>query len=439
MEYNRRIHRVRDFDIAVCGAGPAGFCAALQCARAGMKTALIEKFGTPGGNMTVGGITSPALFHAWGEQIIRGIGWELMQKLAERGWAVLPDITAKLEDEKNFVRVNALAAAKMIDFLCKEAGVEVFFHHHIFDIIKADQETGSLDRKVKAVCTASQEGLSAFKAQLFIDCTGNGDIAAQSGFDYEMGAPGVAELQAGSYSFFISGINNDIISKEEVNTKFAEALETKKLNVQDYWPGVHGEASTMFLRMGANSNHIEIDETNTASKTAADMEGRESALRLVEWMRENIKGAEKAEAILTCPETWARESRRIKGIKSILTKEYLDGSSAEDAICYSYYPLYIHRSEGTMVSKTVIPEGIVPTIPSGALIPKGSYNLLVGGRCISGEREAFSSYRIQATCMATGQAAGAIAVDLLRRGTPAAEYNDPAVKEILREHDAIVP
>lgn len=80
-------------DVLVCGAGCAGFCAAVQAARAGMKTALVERYGMPGGIMTVMGNNDVALFYAHKRQVIRGIGWEFVVRLAESGFASIPDMT----------------------------------------------------------------------------------------------------------------------------------------------------------------------------------------------------------------------------------------------------------------------------------------------------------------------------------------------------------
>jgi hypothetical protein len=84
-------------------------------------------------------------------------------------------------------------------------------------------------------------------------------------------------------------------------------------------------------------------------------------------------------------------------------------------------------------------KGIIPTIPLGAMIPAGFGNLLVAGRCISGDRLANSAFRVKASCMAMGQAAGAAAVMSLLEGSSPKDINLDKLRTILREHGAIVP
>ena len=101
------IQRSESYDVVVCGGGPAGFCAAVAAARGGANTALIEQWGMLGGTMTVGGVPAPALFHAHGRQIIAGIGWELMTRLARAGYAQLPPAPYTARHPQMAVEVNA--------------------------------------------------------------------------------------------------------------------------------------------------------------------------------------------------------------------------------------------------------------------------------------------------------------------------------------------
>ena len=150
------------------------------------------------------------------------------------------------------------------------------------------------------------------------------------------------------------------------------------------------------------------------------------------------KGLENLQFEIASSECGVRESRRIVAEYNISESDYYNGKSYPDAVCYSYYPIDLHDDAAGLIVKP-LPENVLPQIPRGALIPKGSRRLLAAGRIIGSDRMANSALRIQATCMATGQAAGVLA-------SLSEEYNGnmlsadmTKVRTVLREHDAIVP
>lgn len=124
----------KSYDVVVCGSGSAGFCAAVQSARAGMKTAIIEKYGMPGGIMTVMGNNDVAQFYAHKKQVISGIGWEFILRLAEHGFADIPDMTVDAPHWKYGVHVNIVAAAHVIDSMLIEAGVDIYYNQPVVEV-----------------------------------------------------------------------------------------------------------------------------------------------------------------------------------------------------------------------------------------------------------------------------------------------------------------
>jgi hypothetical protein len=253
------------FDVIVCGGGPAGFCAALAAARLGCRTALLERYGMLGGAMTVGGVPAPALFHAWGKQIIAGIGWELMERLAKEGWAVLPDPSTPKRHPEMAVKVNAPMAAWMLDTMCQEAKVELFFHQPAVDVI-------CQEKTIETVAIATKAGLRSLRGKVFIDCTGDGDVAAWAGAAYELGA----ELQPGTLGFYLEGTAS--VQAEQLNQSFKEARAQGALKAGDFWGEAGGDAMTI-LR-GLNVNHVELNGSDSASRTQAEISGRQSVARV---------------------------------------------------------------------------------------------------------------------------------------------------------------
>ncbi len=417
-----RIQRMDSFDVIVCGGGPAGFTAAVAAARLGCRTALLERYGMLGGAMTVGGVPAPALFHAWGKLVIKGIGWELMERLAEAGWATLPDPSTPKRHPEMAVKVNAPMAAWLMDKMSQEAKVELFFHQPVVEVL-------GRDKSLEAVVISTKSGLQLLEGKVFIDCTGDGDIAAWAGADYELGA----ELQPGTLGFYLKGSAD--VDSEKLNKSYMEAREKGLILHGDFW-GENGRNAVTILR-GLNVNHVVFNGADSRSRTKAELAGRESVARISHWLRDFES---EFQPIIIAPEVWARESRRIIGEAYITVDDYLEAKAGPDAVCHSFYPIDQHTTDKKNTIKNIfLEEGKVPSIPYGALVPKGFKNLLVAGRCISGDRLAQSAFRVQASCMAMGQAAGTAAYLALTDNCAVGEIDLQQLRGVLAEKGAIVP
>jgi hypothetical protein len=136
-------------------------------------------------------------------------------------------------------------------------------------------------------------------------------------------------------------------------------------------------------------------------------------------------------------ETGVRETFRIVGETMIKQEDYESGRVFEDAVAHSFYPIDLHYEDG--VRPKHLNEGIVPTIPLRALIPKDSKNLMVAGRCLSSDQLANSALRVQASCMAMGQAAGVTAALAAQSGTTPLQVPLAKIRSELARHGAIVP
>ncbi len=136
-------------------------------------------------------------------------------------------------------------------------------------------------------------------------------------------------------------------------------------------------------------------------------------------------------------ETASRETYRIKGEAIVTVHDYTSGRIFDDALSYSFYPIDLHDEHG--VKPKPLPHGKVPTIPRGALIPKGSKNIMVAGRCLSSDRLANSAARVQASCMGMGQAAAVTAVLAAKMNTTPSSVPLKEIRQNLKAHNAIVP
>jgi hypothetical protein len=171
------------------------------------------------------------------------------------------------------------------------------------------------------------------------------------------------------------------------------------------------------------------DSTNSRTVTTANLTGRKSILEKLRSKKHRLMHMQ--------PETSFRESYRIEGETLITANDYTSGKKFDDAICYAFYPVDLHTKNG--VKPQPLKPGIVPTVPLRALIPKGSRNIIVAGRCVSSDRLANSGLRVQASCMGMGQAAGAAAALAAKAGSTPLEVPLKDIHDLLRTHGAIIP
>jgi hypothetical protein len=171
------------------------------------------------------------------------------------------------------------------------------------------------------------------------------------------------------------------------------------------------------------------DSTNSRTVTAANLKGRKDLLAKVRSSKKRLMHLQ--------PEISFRESYRIQGETLITVDDYTSGRVFEDAVCYAFYPVDLHTKSG--VKPKPLARGKVPTIPLSALVPKGSSNIMVAGRCVSSDRLANSGLRVQASCMAMGQAAGATAALAAQQNTTPLKVALKDIRAMLGKHGAIVP
>jgi len=179
------------------------------------------------------------------------------------------------------------------------------------------------------------------------------------------------------------------------------------------------------------------DSTTSELHTVANHQGRATLLKLVRELR-TFPGCENVRIMDLKTETAVRETYRIDGIYKMTKEDYVDGKVYEDSISHSFYPIDLHR-EGKSIYQEFLKPDIVASVPLRTLIPKKSQNFLVAGRCVSSDRLANSALRVQASCMGMGQAAAVTAVLASKQGTTPADVPIGDIKQMLREHGAIVP
>ena len=419
------------YDVMVIGGGTAGVSAAIQAAREGADTLLVEKSERLGGTLTNACIAAPGLFHAWKKQIIAGIGWELIcRSLAELD-IPLPDFSTqdRFEHWRHQVSVNRDYFALLCDEAVQESGADVLLGTMCAKIEETDAE--------KRVTICTKEGLQEVCTKVLIDCTGDANAVSIAGYPVVRGET----YQPGTYFIRLGGYDFDTLDQEAILAAFRAEVAKGHFEAMDICWNVNEPDLSLLRSHGGNTSHIYIPGCRTETsegKTVFTMEARIKLLHLIRFFRTQ-PGLEHLTVEQLAPECGVRESVRIVGKKTVTGADYLAGTRYGDDVCYSFYPIDVHQHDGGGLKKIPLEEGIVPTIPRGAMLPQGSRNFLVAGRTVSADRDANSAMRVQATCMAEGQAAGALAVLAVRMGVDVEDVPMQALYTVLKKHGAIVP
>jgi len=410
-------------DVLVIGGGTAGTIAVIQAGRLGARTILVEAGSQLGGTTTTAGVDYPGLFHAWKKQVIAGIGWELVTKTVELNGDKLPDFGQQTAQQHSRFQVRICGAlyAALAEEACVKAGVQLRYYE--FPLAVAAVAGGW---KVRLVGKGTQVDVIA---KQLVDCTGNAAVVGLLGLPRQR----EATIQPGTLIYKLTGYEREKVNLPTLEAKTREAIKSGALLRTDMNGGVRG-----FLGSGGmNAMHIMgADSSNSQLHTDANLRGRQSLLRVMRFFKAQ-PGFEKLRIERLQPETGIRETFRIVGETNVTLAEYQSGRVFPDAIAYSFYPIDLHDEHG--VKPQPLAEGVVPTVPLGALIPKGSQNLMVAGRCLGSDRLANSALRVQASCMAMGQAAGAAAALAARAGVTPASVPLAELRKTLTAHGAIVP
>lgn len=419
----------RRYDVTVIGAGASGLVAAIQAARAGARCLLIEKTSMTGGTTTVGGVNTCGLFHAWGQQVIGGIGWELLTDVCRLTKTPLPDFSQwrSLPHWKLAVRVNIPLFAALADEKLQHSGVNLLLHTLL---ARADYDA---DNRQWELLLCGKEGLHPVTSRYLIDCTADANAVSLAGFPVRKSD----SLQPGTLMFRVEGYCIDDLDLAQIEQAFEREVATGAMLRSDFY-SMHTPVTQFLRNHGQNAIHVtDIDATTSEAKTRAEMKAREVMLRIFKFLRRQ-KGLEHLNLSAMSPECGIRETVTIEGETCISVADYTRGRLWEDSLCNSFFPIDLHRARGGVAGRSLT-EGVVPTIPLRAQLPRNSRRLLVAGRIISSDREANSALRVQATAMATGQVAGATAALAAASDCELTEVPLPAIRTLLQKHQAILP
>jgi hypothetical protein len=337
----------------------------------------------------------------------------------------VPDFSQNTaKDGRGFCFVNPAVYAAVADEIVLAAKVELALHT-MPATVRAD-EPGWI------VGLCGKEGLHDVRTRVVVDCTGDANVVRLAGLEVERND----ELQPATLVLRFDGYDPATLDLPAIQGAFDRAVAAGELQRSDSgWQ--HGDISSLLRWRGGNCIHVVgLDASTSEGRTRAELEGRRVMLRLYRFLRRQ-PGLGGLQIAWCAPETGIRETVTIKGRRKITVADYESGRVWDDAVCFSFYPVDVHTAEGLVYRP--LREGVVPTIPFGALLPERGRNIIVAGRCIAGDKEANSAYRVQSSCMAMGQAAGAAAALAVQRGVDVADVPLSDLRTLLRAHAAIVP
>lgn len=432
----REIPLNEEYDVIVAGGGPAGCAAAAASAQTGAKTLLIEVSGCLGGMGTIGLVPAWCPFSDKEKVIYKGIA----QQVFEATKAAMPHIR---EDDVDWVAIDPEALKRIYDDLVTNAGADVLFGTMVCGVEFAAQK---LDR----IIVSNKSGLSAYRAPMFVDCTGDADLIAWCGLDFDYGDEKTKDIQPATHCFQITNVDEYAyhtgprMHMSQKDCPFYDIVNSDK------YPLVKDGHSCNSLigprTIGFNAGHLwNVHSPDPLSVSKALMEGRRLAHQIHEGLKEFYPSAFAASFLsATAPAMGIRESRRVVGDYVITLEDFMARRSFPDEIGRNCYYIDVHQSETEREKGNFDMDnryeryqpGESHGIPYRSLIPKGADNLLTAGRNVSCDHMVLGSIRVMPPALVTGQAAGTAAALAALSGTGSRQVDVEQLRETLRQSGA---
>ena len=422
--YDLRVRDLGRFDVAVCGGGIAGTCAAISSARAGAKTVLIERGGSLGGTLTEGFI--PLILDADNKG---GIVRELFafldghnMSLARRGERVDKD------GNRIFGRIVDTEGCKyFFDKACIDAGVTVLFYSQA-SAVKMD------NGKISDLLVVTECGNYSLKADIYIDATGNGSLADLAGCEWECGDPDEKNNSPTSVAICAVGMPSEYDGTDSVEDKarYSAMLKENCIEISGGLASVKKLPSLSLWNMGVNFQYNVMPD-DISSLSRATLEGRGESFEVIE-AHKKISGYEKLYTAFTSAHIGIREGRRVFGEYRITDEDILVGRRFDDAVCLVTFGVDVHKLKNDDTDECLRGYKTRPyNISYRSLVPLGCDNLLLAGRCISGDFYPHSSYRVMGNMAATGEASGYAAARCANEKLTPRQYDGRKVCEFMKK------
>jgi len=427
-EIHRDVPLLDEADVIVVGGGPGGIGAAVLAAREGARTILVERYGYLGGMASAGEVHPFMPNHSAGKCLDRPVYVEwasAMRKYVPFDAAEEPSGEMCKQSERRISKDAAILAAEDV---CLSAGVGLLYHHNLADAVVAD---GAIDSLV----LLSKSGYTAAKAGVYVDCTGDADLAAMTGCQVEQGGP-TGHCQPMTLCFKLGGIDRSRMPPgREITELYLAARQRGEIDCPR-------EDVLMFRWLSDDVVHFNttrvIHKSGTSGRQLADaeIEGRRQLRQYLEFFRSHVSGFEKAWVYSVAHHIGVRETRRVRGLAHVTRDDFVAAAKFPDAIARVRYNIDIHNPDGGGTEHLRLPAEQWYEIPYGCIVAKDVANLLIGGRPISVDHAVHSSMRVMPSACSVGQAAGVAAAMAARDGRRPADLDGTDVRKRLVEHGA---
>ncbi|MFH0297274.1 FAD-dependent oxidoreductase [Bradyrhizobium sp. 31Argb] len=434
----RRVPIYGEYEVAVLGGGPAGIAAAVAAARAGRRTLLIERYGFLGGMGTAAGVTNfcglHANVHGQAHRVVQGIASDLLDRIdrlngLNKPHLILGKILAQAYDTAAYkIAADDLLASHKVDILFHALGAGV--------VMDDEQRVGALMVETKA-------GRQAVLASIFIDCSGDGDLAAWAGAPYEVGDVKGSMLYP-SMMFRLNGIDpekaGDAWRTIPALMEKAEAAGTHKFPRKAAI--VRPQRSPIEWRVNftqlARADGTAVNGLEPNDLTRGEIEGRRQAIQAFEFLR-TVPGFENSYIVDLPPQLGIRETRRVVGGYQLSGEDVLGCASFDDSIGVNGWPIEAHVAGDVIFKFPPIPESRgFNELPYRMLVPERVDNLLVAERCASMTHEGQSAARVSGACFAMGEAAGSAAALALSGNTKPRDIAVDRLQQGLKQQGAFI-
>jgi len=425
-----------EYDVVVLGGGPAGIAASVAAAMQGRKTLMIERYGFLGGMGTAAGVTNFCGLHAnvHGEirQVVHGVADELLSRIDRLGGLNAPHVTfGKIAAQAYDTAAYKCAA----DDLLLGHGVEILFHALGAGVVMEPDDT------IRALIVETKSGRAAVIGRMFIDCSGDGDLAAWAGAPFELG-DGRGSMLYPTMMFRVNGVDPAAAGEAWLTVpQLMDEAEKRGVRFPRKKPVVRPQKNPIEWRVnvtqmkkpdGSALNGADVDEL-----TAGEIEGRRQAMEFFEFLKREAPGFGNSYIVDTPPQIGIRETRRITGHYQLSREDVLSCASFPDTIGVNGWPIEAHVAGDVRLEWPDIPGSRgFNHLPYRMLLPQKVRNLLVAGRCASMTHEGQSAARVSGGCFVMGQAAGSAAHLALSGNSALAETSVEALQALLEKDGA---